>query len=136
MPAPETAGGGEREAYREAFDLLKDGDLAGARRAFRDVLGRYPQGRFADNARYWLGEIGYQDRDFAAASIQFERLIADYPLSPKVPDAMLKLGYIHDEQGDAVRARTVLDEVVARFPDSTAASLARNRLQEIDAGRR
>ena len=64
LPSPETTAGGEREAYKTAFDLLKDRRYGEAQKAFRDLLARYPQGQYADNARYWLAESSYSNRDF------------------------------------------------------------------------
>ena len=131
LPSPETTAGGEREAYREAFDFLKERDYDGAKQAFVDLLSSYPQGQFADNARYWLGEIGYVTEDYGSAQAQFNRLITDYPLSPKVPGAMLKLGYVYDSQGDTDQSRQVLQDIITRFPDSTESRLAQGRLEQM-----
>jgi tol-pal system protein YbgF len=97
--------GSERDAYRNAFELLKDRDYDAAKKEFAAMLVRYPQGQFADNGVYWLGEIGYVNKDYAAALTHFNRLISDYPGSPKVPNAMLKLGYVYAEQQDLDQAR-------------------------------
>ena len=131
LPSPETAAGGEREAYRAAFDLLKDRNYPQAKQAFTSMLARYPQGQFADNGFYWLGEIGYMTKDYPAAMIHFNRLIADYPLSPKLPGAMLKLGYVYQDQNDLEQARNVLTAVAERFPDTTEGRLAKGRLDQI-----
>lgn len=136
LPSPETTAGGEREAYREAFDLLKERDYDGAKEEFVDLLSSYPQGQFADNARYWLGEIGYVTEDYGSAQAQFNRLITDYPLSPKVPGAMLKLGYIYASQGDTEQSRQVLQDIIVRFPDSTESRLAQGRLEQMERGER
>ncbi|WP_201246875.1 tol-pal system protein YbgF [Halochromatium salexigens] len=131
LPAPETSSGGEREQYREAFERLKARDYAAARSAFSDMVERYPQGQFADNGRYWLGEIGYVTQDYPAAQRAFSQLITDYPQSPKVPAAMLKLGYVSYEQDEFDAARRVLEEVVRRFPQTTEARLAQGRLDRM-----
>lgn len=131
LPTPETSSGGERDLYREAFDLLKARDYPAARDAFGEMLTRFPQGQFADNGRYWLGEIGYVTQDYPAAQAQFNRLVTDYPLSPKVPAAMLKLGYVYYEQDELADARRTLEQVVERFPDSTEAQLAKGRLERM-----
>ena len=135
LPSPETTAGGERDAYREAFDRLKDRDYDGAKQAFTNLLSTFPQGQFADNARYWLGEIGYVTKDYAAARAQFNRLITDYPLSPKVPGAMLKLGYVYDDEGDTQQAQALLQDIVTRFPDTTESRLAQGRLSQMGGGR-
>jgi tol-pal system protein YbgF len=132
LPSPETSAGGERELYRKAFDLLKARDYPAARTAFEQMLSHYPQGQFADNARYWLGEIGYVTQDYAAAEAQFDRLVTDYPLSPKVPGAMLKLGYLYYEQDQLAEAREMLKQVAQRFPDTSEAQLAQGRLERME----
>lgn len=132
LPAPETQNGGEREAYREAFEHLKARNHEAARVAFEELLSRYPRGEFADNSRYWLGEISYQDKDYPEARAAFEQLIQDYPSSPKVPGAMLKLGYLDSDLGNIDQARIMLQAVVRRFPDSAEGRLAAKRLSEIN----
>jgi tol-pal system protein YbgF len=131
LPAPETVAGGERDLYRDAFELLKTRDYAAARGAFSEMVERYPQGQFADNGRYWLGEIGYVTQDYAAAKTEFGQLVTNYPLSPKVPSAMLKLGYVAYEQDELSEARRLLEEVVQRFPESTESRLAQGRLDRM-----
>ena len=131
LPSPETTAGGEREAYRAAFDLLKDRKYPQAKQEFTSMLARYPQGQFADNGLYWLGEIGYVTKDYPSALIHFNRLVADYPLSPKLPGAMLKLGYVYSDQNDLEQARLILTEVAKRFPDTTEGRLAQGRLEQM-----
>ena len=124
----------EQRAYQAAFDLLKSGRYDQATQAFQDFLGKYPSGEYADNANYWLAEAYYVTRKFEPALKQFESLVADYPQSQKLTHALLKIGYIHDELGQRDKAEQVLDELIRRFPDSTAAGLARKRLQRIRSG--
>ena len=131
LPSPETTAGGEREAYRAAFDLLKERKYPQAKQEFTSMLARYPQGQFADNGLYWLGEIGYVTKDYPSALIHFNRLVADYPLSPKLPGAMLKLGYVYSDQKDFEQARRILTEVAKRFPDTTEGRLAQGRLEQM-----
>jgi tol-pal system protein YbgF len=132
LPPPEGRGrDAEREAYREAFDLLKQRRYDDAAAAFRALLSRYPRGELADNARYWLGETYYVKRDYAAALAEFQRVLDDYPLSPKVAGSMLKIGYIQDERKEWPRARTTLERLIDKFPDSTEARLAQGRLERM-----
>lgn len=134
LPAPERQDGGEREVYREAFEHLKARDYDAARVAFERLLKHYPRGDFADNSRYWLGEISYQAKDYPEARAAFEQLIQNHPSSPRVPGAMLKLGYLDSDLGNIDQARTILQAVIRRFPDSAEGRLAAKRLAEIDQG--
>ncbi len=131
LPTPETLEGSEQDAYRQAFDLLKDRDYDAAKKKFAAMLVQYPDGQFADNGVYWLGEIGYVTKDYPAALTHFNRLVTDYPGSPKLPSAMLKLGYIYYDQGDMDQARKMLEAVTQRFPDTTEGRLAQGRLEQM-----
>jgi tol-pal system protein YbgF len=136
LPSPESTGGNERDAYAAAFEFLKERNYDQARDAFNDLLRRYPQGQFTDNARYWLGETYYVQRNFPAALAELDRLVQLSPDSPKVAGALLKIGYIQYEQGDYDQARATLEEVVTRHPKSTEARLAQSRLERIAQDRR
>lgn len=128
LPSPETTAGSEREVYKAAFELLKDRRYDEAQAAFRDLLARYPEGQYADNARYWLAESSYTSRDYPTALIEFEALVGEYPRSPKIPGALLKIGYIQYEQQNWPAARASLERLVNRFPETTEARLAKSRL--------
>lgn len=121
----------ERGDYERAFNLLKEGryDLAVA--AFKTFVQNYPRGHFADNAQYWLGEANYVQRHFQVALSEFERVVKEHPASPKRADALLKMGYTYQELGQYDKARLSLNDVVMNYPNSTAASLAKKRLQDL-----
>jgi tol-pal system protein YbgF len=132
-PPPAEAGSAvsEKEAYRNAFDLLKQRRYDDAALAFEELLRLYPNGDLADNGRYWLGETKYVKRDFGGALAEFRLVLNDYPMSPKIPGAMLKIGYIQDERKDWSDARATLQQLVEKFPDSTEARLAKGRLERM-----
>ncbi len=121
----------ERAAYERAFNLLKEGryDLAVA--AFKTFVKTYPQGRFVDNAQYWLGEANYVQRNFAVALSEFDKVVKNHPASPKRADALLKMGYTFQELGQNDNARMSLNKVVTNYPNTTAARLAQKRLQDL-----
>ena len=121
----------ERGDYERAFNLLKEGryDLAVA--AFKAFVLNYPRGHFADNAQYWLGEANYVQRNFQVALSEFEKVVKDHPASPKRADALLKMGYTYQELKQYDKARLSLNDVVMNYPNSTAASLAKKRLQDL-----
>lgn len=121
----------ERIAYERAFNFLKDGryDLAAA--AFKTFVKTYPGGGYSDNAQYWLGEANYVQRNFKVALVEFEKVVNNFPNSPKRADALLKMGYTYQELGDLDRARMSLNNVVMNYPNSTAASLAKKRIQDL-----
>lgn len=121
----------EQAAYQEAFELLKEGRYPQAAEAFAGFLEAYPESGYADNAQYWLGESRYVTRDFEASLKEFRRLVARYPDSGKLTHALLKIGYSHHELGNLDQARKVLSDLVREHPGTTAARLARDRLERI-----
>lgn len=121
----------ERDAYQQAFNELKDGRYDQAIGLFRNFLASYPDGEYASNAQYWLGEANYVTRRFPEAEQEFRKVLERYPNSSKVGDAGLKLGYTYYELGNWQAASKSLSDVVAKFPGSTAARLADARLQKI-----
>ncbi|MBK1732240.1 tol-pal system protein YbgF [Thiococcus pfennigii] len=136
LPLPETSVGSEREAYQAAFGLLKERRYEDAIAAFEALLRDYPQGQYADDALFWLGETYYVTRDYADAIAQYDRLIAAHPQSARLPGAMLKVGYIHAEQGRPEDARAVFEAITARYPNSNEARQASDRLARMgDEGR-
>ncbi len=120
--------GSEVSAYKAAFELLREGRYQLAADKFARFLQVYPNGTYADNAQYWLGEANYVVRNFEQAKQDFKKVVENFPKSQKVSDAMLKIGYIYYEEGNWAEAKKSLQAVKDRYPNSTAANLANNRL--------
>ena len=131
-PAAGTTGN-EAEAYKQAFDLLKDGKYADAITAFQQFIGAHPDSDLIDNAYYWLGQARYVNKDFAAALGSFKTLADKYPDSPKVPDAWLKIGYCQYELKHYKEAGEALKRVGQMAPDSQSAKLAQQQLVKMQA---
>jgi tol-pal system protein YbgF len=121
----------ERTDYERAFNLLKEGRYDLAATAFKTFVQTYPKGQFADNAQYWLGEASYVQRQFKIALAEFEKVVNNYPTSPKRADALLKMGYTYQELEQYDKARLSLNNVIMTYPNTTAASLAQKRLQDL-----
>jgi len=121
----------EQQAYQAAFNLLKAGRYDQAAKSFQTFLDEYPNGKFTDNAQYWLGESYYVTRGFDNALREFTKLVNEHPDSQKLTHAQLKIGYIYDELGQKDKAREVLTGLVKNHPQSTAAGLASKRLERM-----
>jgi TolA-binding protein len=55
----------------------------------------------------------------------------NHPESNKRPDALLKIGFVHFEQGRLEAARDALEQVTNDYPNTTAANLATQRLDQL-----
>jgi tol-pal system protein YbgF len=94
-------------------------------------LAESPDGEFADNSQYWLGEAYKVSRKMDVAKQAFLKVVNNYSDSPKVPDALLKLGYIEFEQNNMAKARDYLTQVTVSHPNTTAAHLAAKKLKQM-----
>mgnify|MGYP000149152293 FL=1 len=127
--APAPAPDGERNEYRNAYDLLMtERNFPEAISAFNAFLKKYPDGSYADNAQFWLGEAYYAHNDLDTAMTEFRQLVETYKESPKVPDAVYKVGQIHRIKGENDKARMVFQGLVEHYPNTPAAELAQQRL--------
>lgn len=125
-------GGGtpeEEAAYLATFDLLKNGKYDEAIRGFRNMIEKWPQGHYADNATYWAGEAYYVKRDYKSALTHFQTVLDKYPSSPKAADAMLKVGLTQLELKQTDKGKATLQKVMDTYPNANAANLARQRLE-------
>jgi tol-pal system protein YbgF len=131
QPPPVPAAQEEETSYLGVFDKLRGGKYDEAITGFRAHLERWPDGRYAHNAWYWMGEAYYAKRDYDAALESFRTVLDKFPDSAKAPDAMLKTGMAQLEKKQKGEAKATLQNVVAKYPDSNAATVARQRLEQI-----
>ncbi|MCW4456191.1 tol-pal system protein YbgF [Flavobacterium sp. MXW15] len=126
--------GDERVTYNVAFDALKAGKYDDSAQLFQSFLELYPNGVYAPNALYWLGESYYATRNFQMAEAQFRDLVSRYPTHDKAAGGLLKLGLSQYGEGDARQAEQTLAQVISQYPGSDAARTAQDRLQSIRIG--
>ena len=125
-PVPATAD--EKAAYDAAMSALKAGEYVDSARQFGDFLARYPNGPYAPNALYWLGESYYVTENYPLAAEQFRVLVKRYPTHDKTPGGMLKLGLSLLGMKENTEGRATLHAVVKQYPGSDAARTAQQRL--------
>lgn len=118
-------------AYDVAFKSLQDGNYVQASREFRSFITQYPGQSLTPNAWYWLGESYYVTTNYKVALESFQHLTTQFPQSEKLPDALLKVGYCQYELKQLDQAQATLTKVTATYPGTRAASLAQQRLRQI-----
>lgn len=128
-------GAGERAAYDAAFATLKDGRYADASSQFLAFLQQFPNGVYAPNALYWLGESYYVTQNYAPALEQFRALVERYPTHDKAPGGLLKQGLAQQGLKQLDAAERTFAAVVARYPGTDGARVAQDRLRAIELGR-
>ena len=110
--------GTEKERYRFAIGQLRQARYDEAAAAFREFLKSHPDGRFAGNAHYWLGETYYAQQKFRLAAIRFADGFKKFPEHPKAPDNLLKLGMSLAHLKKTGEACASLAELKRRYPSA------------------
>jgi tol-pal system protein YbgF len=133
-PVVAAVGADERASYEAAFDVLKAGRYDESARLFQQFLQQHPDGAYAPNARYWLGESYYVTQNYELALEQFKALYERYPTHDKAPGALLKVGLSQYGLKQMDAARETLTQVTQKYPGSDAARTADDRLRSIELG--
>lgn len=118
----------EKDRYQASFDLARNGDYDGASKAFKSLLEEFPNGQYAPNASYWLGEIALVQGNVEEARTWFVSLLDNYPNSNKVWDGRYKLGTVYHQLGDNAKAKELLQQVASS--GERASGLAKQYLKE------
>ena len=121
----------ERSAYQAAFNMLRELRYEQAITAFREFMTKYPDGKYAHIAQYWLGEANYARREFKQAAQDYQVLIDKYANSPKVIEAKLKIGYCFYELENFTEAAQHMEALVQKHPDTTEASEAQRLINSM-----
>ena len=106
------------EKYQQAVNYL------------RTMLHKYPNGTFAANMHYWLGDLYGLLGKHEQASVEFLAVIQNDPHNEHCADAELKLGLIYKMQHNLVAAKAMFNKVISRHPNTSAASLASAQLNK------
>lgn len=120
----------QKKLYDLAFQNIATKDYSRALEGMQAYLAKYPQGKFAANAHYWLGELYAISGDNDQAKQEFNTVISQFSTSNKVAESMLKLGLMSEDAGNTADAQQWFQQVVQKFPNSSAAQLATQHLQK------
>ncbi len=117
--------------YNEGQAAFKAGKYRDAYMKFSSYLEKYPKGRLAGNARFWLGDCLYQQKEFALAILEYQKVIDDYRNHPKKPAALLKQGLAFEKLADRKTAKIVYLKLLKLYPGKPESKLAQKRLNAI-----
>lgn len=122
----------EESLYASAKKAFDNGELERARKAFQEMIKRYPKSERADNAQFWIGESYYREKWYEKAILEYQQVVERYPAGNKVTAALLKQGFAFVNLNDAANARLILKELVKKYPDSNEAAIARKKLENLN----
>jgi len=116
----------QRSRFFHGLALLAKKDFGKAAGRIGELLKRFPEGAFADQASLLLAQA-YQQNGQADKAIAQYRQIVKGAKGDYVSDALLGLGTLLQQQGDHKEAGDFLDQLLERSPKDSM--LASTRLQ-------
>lgn len=126
---PPVHGEEEYRRYHAAWSALNDKDYVRLREGFGEFLERWPHGKYAASAKYWIGESWYAQRDFDKAEAAFRRVVEEHADHQKSEDASVKIAIILMERGERDAAREILDSLAESATQRSIRDLARKKLK-------
>ena len=114
----------EKAHYKKARNLLKSKKYESAIQVFNLIVTDFPDGLYATNAYYWLGEIYLVTQDEVKAKNAFSTLLEKFPSGRKVPDTLYKLGALYAKEGNKILSQQFFDKLIKEYPESSATRLA------------
>jgi tol-pal system protein YbgF len=123
---------GEKSLYDTALELIRNRQYDLAVTQLQAVIEGFPNGDYAPNAYYWLGEVyaAMPVPKYENARQAFVHVITFFPDHRKVPDAAFKLGKVHHLIGDCDKAKELLNKVVEQYQGKSVAKLAAGYLRD------
>jgi septal ring-binding cell division protein DamX len=102
--------------YKEAQQMVANGDAAGGRRLADSVANAAPAGSVAfAEGLFWRATLAASAKD---SEHEYRQIIVDYPLSGRVPDALLRIGQLESARGENAAALQHFQRLVLEHPES------------------
>ncbi|WP_100265299.1 tetratricopeptide repeat protein [Mariprofundus ferrinatatus] len=121
----------EKNAYTAAYLALKSGRFEEASRGFNEQLDAFPDGEYADQAWYWLGEARLAQRADDNALHAFKYVVDHYQESVKHAAALLKLGQLAESAGQKITATGYYSRLLKEHPENALAEQAQAALNDL-----
>lgn len=117
-----------RMAYNDALNKYFNNEYLEAIQEFRVLIEREPQGAYADNAQYWIGECYYSMEDFESAITEFKKVFM-FPENNKSDHALFKIAISYQQLGRYMKAREQMNRFVLDYPESELVDQAHDFLK-------
>lgn len=118
-----------RMAYNDALNKYFNNEYLEAIQDFRLLIEREPQGAYADNAQYWIGECYYSMEDFESAITEFTKVF-NFPENNKSDHALFKIAISYQQLGRDMKAREQMNRFILDYPESELVNQAHDFLRD------
>src|SRR5229473_4206597 len=120
----DTAGWSAERLYQEAHEMLTTGNYTRAIKLYDALEGRYPYGRYAQQAILEGAYANYRGGETAPAIAACDRFIRTYPNHPSVDYAYYLKGLINFREDQGLFGYVVEQDLSERDPKMTKESFA------------
>ncbi len=115
----------EYDLYQNGLRTFNSRNYEQAAKVFSELLAKFPEGSYCDNAQFWIGESRYRSGNFNEAISAFQKVFS-YANSAKSDDAQLKIGLAYQKLGKTDQAKAEFQKLIDRYPASEYVERARN----------
>jgi tol-pal system protein YbgF len=115
--------------YDQGLELFRASKFNEAYRTFSDYISKYPKGKMAPNARFWLGDCYYNQQEYELAILEYQKVVENFPNDGKAPAALLKQGLAFEKLKDNETAKIVYNKLMKDYPKSDQVETAKKRLE-------
>ncbi len=117
-----------RMAYNDALNKYFNNEYLEAIRDFKVLIDREPNGAYADNGQYWVGECYYSLEDFESAITEFTKVFS-FSENNKSDHALFKIALSYQQLGRHLKARETMNQFILDYPESELVTQAHDFLQ-------
>jgi TolA-binding protein len=132
--APAAAGApkGKKELLAYGENLMKQGKLADARGALREVIKQWPNDAgVADEAYYRLGDSYFDEKKCRSALQEYIKVVEKFAQGPFGDKAYYKIGLCSIEIGNLEDAKIFFGEIVRNYKKSPLLKDAQKKLDDV-----
>lgn len=104
--------------YAEMISAYHEGDEIGFKSRLQNLLRRFPQSSYADNALFVAGRMAVDRGNYAEAIKYFAQIERQYPRSNKVVAAKFAKAMTYKKMNLPEFSRKTLSEVRSKYPGS------------------
>ncbi len=107
-----------------------EGMYAKATTTFSEMSEKFPKGKYADQALFFLGESEYNQKKKKQAAVAYHKLVTEHAQSPLRCDALYALGVTYEELEQYAEAGQTYDLFLKDYADNELATEVRMRKAE------
>src|SRR3989339_385502 len=99
--------------------------------AFKEAFNANPNGAFADNCQFWIGESYFNMGQYARAIANYKKIFA-YANTDKADDAQMRIAICYSKLGDNEQAVVEFKNMLNKYPQSEYTEEARKYISQLE----